>query len=95
QTASETFTGSGVSANLPEYHTSFDDMPVYELLTQTKLAKSNREARDLIKGGGVSVNDVKIVSENHRLSAADFAQGFAKLSKGKKQHMLVKIRKPT
>ncbi|MFN7452759.1 MAG: tyrosine--tRNA ligase, partial [Alphaproteobacteria bacterium] len=93
QTASETFTGSGVSANLPEYHTSFDDMPVYELLTQTKLAKSNREARDLIKGGGVSVNDVKIASENHRLSAADFAQGFAKLSKGKKQHILIKIHK--
>lgn len=95
RTAAETFSGTGVSANLPEYHTSFDDMPVYELLTQTKLAKSNREARDLIKGGGVSVNDVKIASENHRLSAADFAQGFAKLSKGKKQHMLVKIRKPT
>ncbi|MFN7452722.1 MAG: tyrosine--tRNA ligase, partial [Alphaproteobacteria bacterium] len=88
RTAAETFSGTGVSANLPEYHTSFDDMPVYELLTQTKLAKSNREARDLIKGGGVSVNDVKIASENHRLSAADFAQGFAKLSKGKKQHIL-------
>jgi tyrosyl-tRNA synthetase len=91
QTARDIFSGSGVSANLPEYITPFNDMPVYELLVKTGFAASNSEAKRDIKGQGISVNDIKVTNENHRLSEADFAQGFAKLSKGKKKHVLVKI----
>jgi tyrosyl-tRNA synthetase len=91
RTAAETFSGSGVSADLPEYKTPFSDMPIYELLVKTEFAASNSEAKRLIKGNGISLNDVKVTDENHRLSDADFAQGFAKLSKGKKQHVLIKI----
>ena len=91
KTAAETFSGSGVSANLPEYKTPFSDIAVYELLVKTGLAKSNGEAKRDIKGNGISINDVKVTDENHRLNESDFTQGFAKLSKGKKQHVLVKV----
>ncbi|MFM9890989.1 MAG: tyrosine--tRNA ligase [Rickettsiales bacterium] len=90
-TAAETFAGSGVSDDLPEYKTPFDDMPIYELLVKVGFAASNGEARKLIQGNGVSVNDAKVTDDKARLSIADFAQGYAKLSKGKKQHVLVKI----
>jgi tyrosyl-tRNA synthetase len=96
RTAAETFSGSGVSADLPTIELNIADFPptgwpLYDLLVRAGFAASNGEARRLIKGNGVSVNDAKASDDNTRLSAADFAQGFAKLSKGKKQHVLVKL----
>lgn len=90
-TAAETFAGSGVSADLPEIMVPTADVAIYELLVKAGFATSNGEARRLIKGNGVSVNDAKVSDDNGRLSATDFTQGFAKLSKGKKQHVLVKL----
>jgi tyrosyl-tRNA synthetase len=90
-TAAETFSGSGVSAGLPEIIAPSATLAVYELLVLAGFAKSNGEAKRDIKGNGISINDVKVTDENARLSDADFSQGFAKLSKGKKQHVLVKL----
>ena len=90
-TAAETFSGSGVSADLPEITVAAADIAVFELLTKAGFATSNGEAKRLIKGNGVSLNDDKVTDENKRLTDADFTQGFAKLSKGKKQHVLVKL----
>jgi tyrosyl-tRNA synthetase len=91
RTAAETFSGSGVSADLPEITITNIGASIIELLVTAEFAASNGEARRLIQGNGISLNDVKVTDENHRLSDADFAQGFAKLSKGKKQHVLIKI----
>ena len=91
QTAADTFSGAGVSADLPELLVPSADVAVYELLVKAGFAASNGEARRLIKGAGVSLNDTKVTDDNAKLTVADFAQGFAKLSKGKKQHVLVKI----
>lgn len=90
-TARETFAGSGMSENLPELVLDAAALaagiPMYELLVKAGFATSNGEARRLIKGQGVSLNDVKVTDENARLSAADVLNGTAKLSKGKKQHL--------
>lgn len=91
RTAAETFSGNGVSENLPEIVAPSTTPAVYELLVLAGFAASNGEARRLIKGNGVSVNDEKITDDGAKLTAADFTQGFAKLSKGKKQHVLVKV----
>ncbi len=90
-TAAETFSGSGVSADLPEITAPSATPAVYELLVLAGFAASNGEARKLIQGNGVSINDVKVTDDKARLCSTDFAQGFAKLSKGKKQHVLVKL----
>lgn len=95
QTARDIFSGSGISDNLPEYFIAADKFSGNGVALSGTLALvfgfSNSEARRLIKGGGISLNDEKVTDENHRVSQADFAQGFAKLSKGKKQHVLVKL----
>jgi tyrosyl-tRNA synthetase len=91
QTAADTFSGAGVSADLPEITAPSTTPAVVELLVLAGFAESNGEARRLIKGNGISVNDLKVVDEKHCLAPTDFAQGFAKLSKGKKQHVLVKL----
>ena len=97
KTAAETFAGSGMSADLPEVIIKYADfpkegLPLYALLVLASLAESNGDARRLIKGNGVRVNDEVISDENYRLMAqAITPEKPLKLSKGKKQHVLVKI----
>lgn len=90
-TAAETFGGSGVSENLPEIF-SQEGAAIYALLVEAGFAASNSEARRLMKGNGVSLNDVKVTDDNTKLTADNLAQGFAKLSAGKKRHVLVKVK---
>jgi tyrosyl-tRNA synthetase len=97
RTAAETFSGSGVSADLPTIELNLADFPptgwpLYDLLVRAGFAASNGEARRLIKGNGVSVNDDKVADDNYRIEAqAIRADKPLKLSKGKKQHVLVKL----
>jgi tyrosyl-tRNA synthetase len=96
KTAAETFSGSGVSADLPEIFVDSarltQGIPVSELLVEAGFAASNSEGRRLIKGSGVSLNDEKLIDEAARVTLNHFAgNAVPKLSKGKKQHVLVKI----
>ena len=92
QTAQQTFAGSGVSDGLPQFDLASDQMDgldMIEALNIVGFAKSNGEARRLIRGGGARVNDVAVNDENMRLTKADFIHGKAKISAGKKRHALL------
>ena len=92
ETASQTFAGGGVSDGLPQVTVSNADaggMTMIAALVAVGFAKSNGEARRLIRGGGARLNDSAIADEEHTLSAADFSDGRAKISAGKKRHALV------
>jgi len=96
QTARDTFAGSGVSENLPEIFVAGAELEagigLAALLVQAGFAASNGEARRLIKGNGVSVNDAKVAKEDLKLHTGDLTEsGFIKLSAGKKRHALVKV----
>jgi len=95
QTAADTFSGAGVSADLPEIFVDgarlAQGIPISELLVEANFAASNSEGRRLIKGNGVSLNDEKVTDESARIDLNHFAGATPKLSKGKKQHALVKI----
>jgi len=61
-------------------------------LKAAEFAASNGEARRLIRGGGARINDAQIQDEEQMLSAADFNdQGKAKISSGKKRHVLLSL----
>lgn len=94
-TATDTFAGAGVSDNLPVLLVPAAELEagihVYALVVQAGFAASNSEARRLIKGNGVKVND-QSTREDARITHADMtADGYIKLSAGKKRHALVKI----
>lgn len=94
RTAADTFGGAGVSENLPVILFPQANLeagiPLYELVVQAGFAASNGEARRLIKGNGVKVNDAA-TKEDQRIGLADMtADGFIKLSAGKKRHALIK-----
>jgi tyrosyl-tRNA synthetase len=65
-------------------------IPVFRLFVEAGLAKSNGEARKLIRGGGASANNVPVTDEVAKLSTADLIDGAIKLSFGRKQHRLIK-----
>jgi len=91
--AKSLFGGSGVSENMPTDEIPADlfadnKIGILDLLVAAKLAPSKREARQLISGGGILVNDVKIADPNEQI---DFADGSVIVKKGKKViHKVVK-----
>ena len=94
ETARQTFSGTGYGEDLPRFEVSraaLDaKLPLYELLRMAGLAKSNSDARRLIKGGGARVNGVAEHDVSATVSAAAITDaGVIKLSAGKKRHALV------
>ena len=92
ETAQQTFAGAGVSEGLPQQAVSgeeADGMGMITALVKVGFAKSNGEARRLIRGGGARLNDVPISDEEHLLGTHDFSDGHAKISAGKKRHALL------
>lgn len=94
QTARDTFAGAGVSENLPVVLVKQAELeaglPVYALVVTAGLAASNGEARRLIKGNGIKVNDAA-TTEDARIGLGNMtAEGYIKLSAGKKRHVLIK-----
>ena len=94
ETAQQTFSGAGVSEGLPQAQLARDEiagMGMIAALVKVGFAKSNGEARRLIRGGGARLNDVAITDEDHGLVEGDFIDGRAKISAGKKRHALLVI----
>ena len=73
---------------VPDGHLSMDDGAFAALVDG---ADAVDLALDLIKGGGARLNDVAISDEDHALGEADFIDGRAKISAGKKRHALLVI----
>ena len=68
-----------------------DGVPLYDLLREAGLVKSNSEARRLIRGGGARVNDAPFREETGTVDPSDLtAEGAIKLSAGRKRHALVR-----
>ena len=94
-TAQATFGGEGMSDGLPQVVIDPDEanqLSMIAAINLVGLAKSNGEARRLIRGGGARLNDHAITKEEAYLSQSDFVDGKAKISAGKKRHALIVIR---
>lgn len=79
---------------LPIIQVPMDDLkkgvPVLHLLVQTNLAKSNGEARRLIRGNGCALNGEKITQEELLITQNDLKEHQTlRLSIGKKNHALI------
>ena len=69
-----------------------EGIPLYDLLREAGLAKSNSEGRRLIRGGGARVNDERFRDETGTVGPdAVTDNGTIKLSAGRKRHALVRI----
>ena len=87
--AQSIFEGNSIDS-LPklEYNIQNDEKSIFQLIKNLCLASSGGEAKKLIRGGGVKINDEKVEDEN--LDISKFKE--FKLSVGKKKHYLIIIK---
>ena len=78
------FGGNKNTDNMPTTKLESKDISILDALVATGLTASKGQAKDLIKQGGISLNDEKIVDIGYVLSDKDFEKGYAILQKGKK-----------
>jgi len=95
ETARQTFEEGAISQNLPTVEIPRSELEagigVLSAFVRTELVDSNGEARRLIKGRGLRVNDVVVTDERMTLSTANLTpEGVIKLSLGKKGHVLLR-----
>jgi tyrosyl-tRNA synthetase len=74
--------------SLPIINYNFNEKTISQLLKNLDFSLSIGEAKKLIRGGGVKIDDEKVLEEN--LDISTFKQ--FKLSIGKKKHFLIKIK---
>ena len=67
-----------------------DNMNIMDLLVEIKIAPSKSEARRLITGNGISLNNEKITDPNMLIKEEMFNEKFI-ISKGKKTHIKVNL----
>ena len=94
-TAQTTFGDKGMSDGLPQIEidqAEANGLSMIAALNLVGFAKSNGEARRLIRGGGARLNDHAMTDEKADLSQSDFVDGKAKISAGKKRHALIVFR---
>lgn len=94
ETARKTFEEGSVASDLPTVELAadlwVDGLGVLTALVEAKLSASTSEARRLVQGGGVRINDDQVSDWRRALGDDDMRDGAIKLSAGKKRHVLIK-----
>ena len=88
ESAEALFENQKNSNNMPEFNISNEllsnnEIPIIDILINSKLAPSKGQARILIEQGGISINDEKITDTKYIINKNDF-DGYFILKKGKK-----------
>ena len=95
ETAEVTFEKGELDNRLPIFDITAEEfnqgIPAFELIVRSGLAKTNGEARRLIRGGGARISDQIISEETLIIRNSDLnTSGMFKLSVGKKRHILIR-----
>jgi tyrosyl-tRNA synthetase len=97
QTASTVFKRRGISAALPVHYVSEkqleDGIGILNLVVEAGLANSTSEVRRAIANNAISFNDQRVTEIGLKLDRSHFPGRGAKLSFGKKQHVIIKPKK--
>ncbi|HZA01377.1 MAG TPA: tyrosine--tRNA ligase [Hyphomicrobiaceae bacterium] len=91
ETARKTFEQGTLAEGLPTYTLKIGDgVGLLKLFVDAGLASSNTEVRKAVANNAISINDVKISDPGYVVTDMDFVGGLAKLSFGKKKHVLLR-----
>ncbi|MEC7143620.1 MAG: tyrosine--tRNA ligase [Pseudomonadota bacterium] len=95
QTAKDTFHGKGFGSNLPEINVKIDEVKkginLLDFLSKNLIVQSKSEARRIIEGKGLKINDTLVNNSNKIIELLDFKNNIMKISYGKKKHYIIKI----
>ncbi len=95
QTAKDTFHGKGLGTNLPEIRIKQNEITkgimLLDFLSKNSIVQSKSEARRIIEGKGLKINDILVDDSKKIIKLVDFKDRILKISHGKKKHFIVKI----
>ena len=95
QTAQDTFSGDSISENLPKISLLEKEFKqpvyIYNLIVKIGFSNSKSEARKLIRGHGVKLNQSVVKDELYELLLEDVSDNKAMISVGKKKHFIVEV----
>ena len=95
QTAQDTFSGDSISENLPKISLLEKEFKqpvyIYDLILKIGFSNSKSEARKLIRGHGVKLNQSVVKDELYELLLEDVSDNKAMISVGKKKHFIVEV----
>ena len=82
------FSGGSDRSSMPTFEIEKNKLSlnIVDLLVETKILSSKSEVRRLIKQGGLSINDKKVLDPNLVLSDQDFIDGTVLIKRGKKTY---------
>jgi len=83
---------SGDTKNMPSIEIDKNTTALIEIMCSCDICKSRGEARRLIEGGGVSVNEEKATSIDFKLNDEIIQKGEFVIHKGKKVHIKVVLK---
>lgn len=86
------FKGGNNLDNVPTYmidKNTIGNTTIVDLVSDSKLCTSKSEARRMIEGGGIYLNEEKVTDIKQTLSNSDMKEGYCILRKGKKNYMKV------
>ncbi|NKE46349.1 tyrosine--tRNA ligase [Roseomonas frigidaquae] len=89
ETARRAFEQGEAAETLPSHSTALP-AAVVDILAEAKFVASKGEARRLIAQGGIRLNDAAVGDPAQSVTTADLRDGAAKLSVGRKRHLLVR-----
>ncbi len=95
KTAQDTFSGDSISENLPKISLLEKEFKqpvyIYDLIVKIGFSNSKSEARKLIRGYGVKLNQSVVKDELYELLLEDVTENKAMISVGKKKHFIVEV----
>jgi tyrosyl-tRNA synthetase len=95
KTAQDTFRGDSISENLPKISLLEKEFKqpvyIYDLIVKIGFSNSKSEARKLIRGHGVKLNQLVVKDELYELLLEDVSDNKAMISVGKKKHFIVEV----
>tara|TARA_B100000902_G_scaffold343899_1_gene348909 strand:+ start:1927 stop:3156 length:1230 start_codon:yes stop_codon:yes gene_type:complete len=93
--AKEAFSENSSGSNLPSINIKKENLKnkinILDLIILSKLESSKSEARRLLKGKAIKINNVIIGDEKQIISEDLFKNNFLKLSLGKKRHIKINL----
>ena len=84
EAADALFGNGGSLDNMPTVKLEDPTMGILDAIVLVGFAPSKGQAKQLIAGGGITLNDEKVEDMQYKLSEKDFKDGYAILKKGKK-----------
>ena len=86
------FKGGADLDNVPTLeltNADLDTMPIVDIITTGKLCGSKSDSRRMIEGGGVTLNDNKVIDIKRTISKSDLVDNYVILRRGKKNYLKV------